>query len=863
MNDGLETRAELLDEVQALRRRVDELEADRRRLSFLTEASTVLTSTLDYEERLRRVTQLAVPRIASWCAVDLLDANSELQRLAVAHTDRAKGAWAFELSHDAADPDAPAGVYRVLRSGTSALYANLDGAARAEAVRESEHLQVLHALNFTSAMIVPLTARERTFGAITFASTEPRRRYGPDDLALAEEFARRAALVIDNARLYAEMRQSRDEIEVILGGVGDGITVQDRTGRLQYANDPAALICGYPSAAALLAAPLAEVVGRFELMDEHGQPFPLDRLPGRLALQGQHPDATLLRFRVLATGEEHWSIVRAAPVLDERGAVVLAINTFQDVTVIKQTQEALARYQILAEQARDILLFIDSNGRIIEANAAAAAAYGYTRDELTTLSIYDLRAPESQLLVTTQMAIAERTGSLFETMHRRRDGRTFPVEVSSRGALIGGKRILVSIIRDITERNRAAERERFLAEASGLLAASLDYEAILQALAHLAVTTIADWCTVHVFTSDGMLQPIAIAHREPAVEAHVRASFDQYADQIVPQVLRGGRPVLDRELKEELPRALGLVSTICVSMRQRGRVLGAITLISADAERRYGVEDLALAEELAHRAGIAVDNARLYREAQEAIRLRDEFLSIASHELKTPLTSLMGYAQMLQRRLRREGGFDERNLRALDVIVGQSGRLSKMVAALLDISRIHMGQLTIERQTLDLCALAQRVIDELQPTLVQHTIDCAARGAVLVVGDELRLEQVLHNLIQNAIKYSPSGGPVRVLVEHDGARAHIAISDTGIGIPAAALPHLFQRFYRAANVDEKHISGLGVGLFVVKEIVMLHEGEVAVASEEGAGSTFSVWLPLAQEHPPSGAELSLPGAEGA
>jgi signal transduction histidine kinase len=179
------------------------------------------------------------------------------------------------------------------------------------------------------------------------------------------------------------------------------------------------------------------------------------------------------------------------------------------------------------------------------------------------------------------------------------------------------------------------------------------------------------------------------------------------------------------------------------------------------------------------------------------------------------------------------------------VIADQAGRLNRMIGALLDISRIQMGQLSIERQLFDLCALAQRVVSEVQPILDQHAVECQADGTLLVEGDELRIEQVLQNLIQNAIKYSPDGGTVRLHARRDGDHAVVAVSDEGIGIPASELPRLFQRFYRAANVEERHISGMGVGLYVVREIVGLHGGDVTVESKEGRGSTFTFWLPLA------------------
>jgi signal transduction histidine kinase len=168
-----------------------------------------------------------------------------------------------------------------------------------------------------------------------------------------------------------------------------------------------------------------------------------------------------------------------------------------------------------------------------------------------------------------------------------------------------------------------------------------------------------------------------------------------------------------------------------------------------------------------------------------------------------------------------------------------------MISIQLDISRLHTGQLHIERAPIDVGAVARQIVEEFQPSNTTHTIVYAGPNTPLLVeGDELRLIQVLQNLVQNAIKYSPAGGTVRLEVERHATTVRIAVSDQGVGIPQAELPHLFQRFYRASNAEEQQISGLGVGLYVVKELVTLHDGTIDVMSEEGYGSTFVITLPL-------------------
>lgn len=232
--------------------------------------------------------------------------------------------------------------------------------------------------------------------------------------------------------------------------------------------------------------------------------------------------------------------------------------------------------------------------------------------------------------------------------------------------------------------------------------------------------------------------------------------------------------------------------------------------------------------------------------AEAAIRVRDDFFSVASHELKTPLTVLLGNTQLLLRRISREQHLSERDQRVVQTIAYQSERLNRLVNALLDHSRIQSGRLVIEPAPLDLVAAVRRVVDEIRPSLRQHTLSLTAPDAPLIVnGDELRLAQVFQNLIDNAIKYSPNGGPIAVTLERRGDRAVIEVADCGLGIPADELPSLFQQFYRAGNIDPRKISGMGIGLYVIREIVTQHGGSVDVESHEGQGSTFRVILPLA------------------
>ena len=323
---------------------------------FLAEAGDVLSSSLDYRATLASVARLAVPTLADWCAVDILAADGSVERLATAHEDPDKVSLAIRLQEGyPTDPEAASGVPNVLRTGRPELYPEVTDATLEAVAQDPEHLDLLREIGFTSVIIVPMVARERTLGAVTLVSAESGRRYGESDLGLAEELARRAAMAVDNARVYeearreisereraeAEVRASRDQLEAVLGGVADGVTAQDAAGRLIYANETAARLVGYPSARDFIDAPVRDVMGRFEVFDQEGRLFPLDRLPGRRALQGEEGAEEVLRFRVLATGEDRWAFVRAAPVFDERGEARVAVNIFRDITERRRAEEAM------------------------------------------------------------------------------------------------------------------------------------------------------------------------------------------------------------------------------------------------------------------------------------------------------------------------------------------------------------------------------------------------------------------------------------------------------------------------------------------------------------------------------------------
>jgi signal transduction histidine kinase len=288
-----------------------------------------------------------------------------------------------------------------------------------------------------------------------------------------------------------------------------------------------------------------------------------------------------------------------------------------------------------------------------------------------------------------------------------------------------------------------------------------------------------------------------------------------------------------------------------------------MTLLATAPRRRYGPVDLRLAEELGSRAALALDNSRLFAEAQAAIERRDEFLLVASHELKTPLTSLTMQAHLLVRllpRLQRGEVAPERIDAALQLLNRQITRLAHLVNELLDVTRLNAGRLTLGRAPIDLVALTREVVERMRQQLASAR--CRAEldleGPVVGHWDACRMEQVLINLLSNAIKYG-AGGPVHIVVRDEGDRARLVVRDHGMGIAEADQARIFERFERAVSV--RNFGGLGLGLYIVRWIVTSHGGTIRVESKPGTGATFIVELPLhAAETETDGQDALLPQA---
>jgi K+-sensing histidine kinase KdpD/ActR/RegA family two-component response regulator len=416
---------------------------------------------------------------------------------------------------------------------------------------------------------------------------------------------------------------------------------------------------------------------------------------------------------------------------------------------------------------------------------------------------------------------------------------------------------------------REEQRRALVAEATSALAVSLDFKATLARLATILVPKLADWCAVEMIDDAGKSDQLAVAHGDPKMVEYAWELRRRYpppsdAPQGVPNVLRTGKSEMYAEISDEMlvagaideehlriSRELKLRSALIVPLVARGSTLGAITMVHAESGRRYSGADLALAEEIARRAAISVDNARLFgaeqrarAAADDASRLKDEFLATVSHELRTPLNAILGWSRMIT-----TGALDEtRRGRASETIERNAVAMAQLVEDLLDVSRIISGKMRLETESVDLGKIVEAAIESIRPAALAKEI--ALRSIVEpapgpLLGDPNRLQQVVWNLLSNAVKFTPRQGRVEVVVRRSGSSVEVSVRDSSAGIDAAFAPYVFDRFRQADGKITRTHGGLGLGLAITRQLVEMHGGSIEAKSDGvGHGATFTVRLPI-------------------
>lgn len=777
-------------------------------IHFLAEAGKLLVGSLDYHSTLANLAGLVVPGLADICVVDLIGEDRSIQRVAVRCGDQATEELVREIqAAQPVDQDPWQLLLQVVHTGRSEIMPDVPDSSLTDFAGNTRHLDLLRTLHPQSCMVVPLSARGRTIGTMMFLSRTPAHRYGNADLSLAEALALRAALAVDNSRLYHEAQQAVQR-------------EHDRVNQLRGLADASLVINSAVSLDQML-----------RIITEQARSV----IGAHQCVAITSVDVNRTRFISAASYSEKYAVWRAADhVSDDWGFSAFVCPLSRPMRMAEADLRSLPDWYEFGLETPN---YPPPRGWL------AAPLIGFEGRNLGSIQLSDkfdgdfTNEDEAIILQLAQMAsVAVENARLYR------------------------------------EAEAAQQRLAFLAEASTLLVSSLDYATTLSSVACLAVPFLADWCAVHVIDPKGSIRQLALAHGETLdMELASRlqtgnVTGSQEPHPVIQQVLRTSRSEFFPDASSSsnganglddglVPlRQLGLESLMVVPLVAHGQTLGTMSFASTHPEHRYTAADLALAEDLAHRAALAMDNSRLYGEIQDAVRIRDEFLSTVSHDLKTPLTAIKGRAQLLRRRSDRNDERDGKDWMAegLGQIDTTATRMSTLINELLDISRLQIGQpVELDRQSVDLVHLVhQGVIEWRQQDSGQHDFEVeTALPSLIGVWDVDRLDRVLANLLANAVKYSPDGGRITLRLTREEAAgeewAVLAVIDQGIGIPAADLPHIFEAFIRAGNVVGR-ITGTGIGLAGARRIIEQHGGTIQVVSQEGAGSTFTIRLPLAK-----------------
>ena len=583
------------------------------------------------------------------------------------------------------------------------------------------------------------------------------------------------------------------------------------------------------------------------------------------------------------------------------GSIIIVVIAAYTVWRIERSLYGSINRQIRRTEAMiagmaDGVILVDGSGKTVFINKAAAELLGKGRVGVPIeehAAIYRLRNEYGELVDPDELpaAAALATGKPVHDMTMVIDRGDKQITVSMSATPLhdeDGVSGVVVTFRDITERRRLqegmqaqAERAQILADAGAFFSSAIDPAWVTQAIAERVAEVLGDWAAVILKVKDSNdLQVAAIYHRDMAslglAWSYIYRQPLTVGEGIIGQVVSTGYPALmtnvgtsgsDVTTEENVTSyhtpTLQLASLLILPLRTRRETLGALLIAANDPERRMTDDKLPLAEVLAERAALAIENAKLYteqvdarRKVEDLSRLKDEFLSIASHELRTPVTSIKGYTQLAKTLIRENDLATSEEY--LDTALDQIDRMARLILELLDVSRIETGKLEIRREAIEWPRFVRDVVHRHHTAVSDRRfhLDVPEMAAV-IMGDRDRLEQVLGNLLENAVKYSPEGSEILVGVETRDGHVVTSVSDRGIGIPTDELSQVFERFHRGRQVSSTNYGGLGLGLYITKQIVERHGGTIWVESKEGAGTTFSFALPRA---PVQSAESDKPQA---
>ncbi|MDI1483449.1 ATP-binding protein [Polyangium sp. y55x31] len=537
----------------------------------------------------------------------------------------------------------------------------------------------------------------------------------------------------------------------------------------------------------------------------------------------------------------------------------------RDISERKRAEEALraseARFAGLISIAADAIISIDQDQRVIIFNEGAEQIFGWKREEVLGQPV-DVLIPE-RLRERHQQHVRDfaknplkarkmsERGSIWAL---RKDGVEFPAEGAISKLDVEGVPLFTIILRDITERKEVEKEQQLLVNVGAVLASSLDYDETVDSLVSLVVRHLADCCIAELVNEDGGRR-FKVAHAEPAkanvADALQRLELDRGSPHLISVVFETRQPLLVNEVtpaylesiaqsEEHLRvlRELDPKSLIGVPLIAHGNLMGALILLRTTTTHRYAAREFAVAQELSHRAALAVENACLFRNAQRAIRVRDDTLGIVAHDLRNPLNAIFVHAELLRRA--REPGTSRRG----ESIQRAALRMNRLIQDLLDVARLDAGQLSVMRGHIPADKVAIEAVEAQRPFARECSLELdldVAAELPEIWADRDRILQVFENLIGNAIKFTPAGGRIHVGAARREEVVLFWVTDTGLGIPMQQIPHLFDRFWQAKKADR---GGAGLGLSIVKGLVEAHGGRVWAESTVGGGSTFFFTIPM-------------------
>jgi PAS domain S-box-containing protein len=590
-------------------------------------------------------------------------------------------------------------------------------------------------------------------------------------------------------------------------------------------------------------------------------------------------------FRWLAKdGRVVWVEARAVVIKDENGKAVGMRGVTLDITARKKAEQALQfseeRFRYVFEQSPISMQILEPGGKTVRVNRAWEELWSLTLEQIKEYNMLE----DPQLIAKGIMPyllrafggestrLPEAYYDPEQTLHIPSSSARWTRPVAYPIQHEGVVTEVVLTHENITDWKQSERNLQFLLDASGVLSSSLDYEDTLRNLAEFAVPSFADYCAVDMFEG-GIIRRVALAHRNPQMISIIEEADRKFPQNLdapvgVARVRRTGKGEMAADLPQhlleavaqneehlEFIRRLKLKSYISIPLHAREQIVGAITWVRDSDSPSFDSKDFELATDLGRRASIAIENASLYRDATEALasaeaanRAKDDFLAVVSHELRTPLNAISGWASLL-----RHDSLDaETTAQALEVIERNCYVQGKLVEDILEISRIVGGSLELETKPTDLSSVINEAMKTVGNVAQAKAIklDLALEPSVVVEGDEVRLQQVITNLVSNAIKFTGENGQVQIRLSTSGSEAEIRVLDNGQGISADFLPFVFERFRQADGSSTRRYGGLGLGLAIVRHLVELHGGTVqAESTGVGQGSTFTVRLPLLRPAP--------------